>query len=48
MKNLLPSIDPLSIDEIRLLQGNGPVSINATLTDVTVRGFDKVKVIESQ
>lgn len=44
----LDAIDPMKIDRIRILQGEGPVSVNASLTRVKVIGFSKVKVIENQ
>lgn len=44
----LDSIDPMRIDRIRILQGEGPVSVNASLSKVKVTGFSKVKVIENQ
>jgi len=44
----LQTIDPMTIDRIRILQGDGPVSVNASLSKVTVTGFSKVKVIENQ
>lgn len=44
----LESIDPMKIDRIRILQGDGPVSVNASLTKVKVTGFSKVKVVENQ
>lgn len=44
----LDSIDPMTIDRIRILQGEGPVSVNASLTKVKVIGFSKVKVVENQ
>lgn len=44
----LDSIDPMRIDRIRILQGEGPVSVNASLTKVKVTGFSKVIVIENQ
>lgn len=44
----LTSVDPMRIDRIRILQGDGPVSVNASLTKVKVLGFSKVKVIENQ
>jgi hypothetical protein len=44
----LESIDPMKIDRIRILQGEGPVSVNASLTKVKVTGFSKVRVIENQ
>jgi hypothetical protein len=44
----LESVDPMRIDRIRILQGEGPVSVNASLTKVKVVGFSKVKVTENQ
>lgn len=44
----LDSIDPMIIDRIRILQGEGPVSVNASLSKVKVIGFSKVKVVENQ
>lgn len=38
----------MRIDRIRILQGEGPVSVNASLTKVKVQGFSKVKVVENQ
>ena len=40
----LPPIDPLNVTEISLLQGSGPVSINATLMNVRIFGFSKAIV----
>jgi hypothetical protein len=42
------TIDPLKIDSIKILQGSGPVSVNASLSRVTVKGFSKTKVIENR
>lgn len=44
----LDSIDPMRIDRIRILQGDGPVSVNASLSKVKVMGFSKVKVVENR
>lgn len=44
----LDSIDPMKIDRIRILQGEGPVSVNASLSRVKVTGFSRVKVLENQ
>lgn len=44
----LETIDPMKIDRIRILQGEGPVSVNASLSKVKVTGFSKTKVIENQ
>lgn len=46
--NGLDTIDPMKIDRIRILQGDGPVSVNASLSKVTVTGFSKLKLIENQ
>lgn len=42
------TIDPLKINKIKILQGEGPVSVNASLSKVTVLGFSKTKVIQSK
>ncbi|XP_047513300.1 circadian clock-controlled protein daywake-like [Pieris napi] len=44
----LPPLDPLKIPKIRILQGDGPVNVNAALDDVTVSGFGKTDVLLSQ
>lgn len=44
----LETIDPMKIERIRILQGDGPVSVNASLSKVKVTGFSKTKVIENQ
>lgn len=41
-------IDPMKIDSIRILQGQGPVSVNASLSKVTVSGFSRTKVVENK
>jgi Haemolymph juvenile hormone binding protein (JHBP) len=38
----------MKIERIKILQGEGPVSVNASLTKVRVQGFSKVKVTENQ
>ncbi|KAK9881031.1 hypothetical protein WA026_014374 [Henosepilachna vigintioctopunctata] len=41
----LPPLDPLKLDRLTVLQGaGGPVTVNASLTNVTVRGFGKTEV----
>lgn len=42
------ALDPLKIPKIRILQGDGPVNINAALDDVTVTGFGKTEVVSSK
>ncbi|KAG6450672.1 hypothetical protein O3G_MSEX006716 [Manduca sexta] len=44
----LPPLDPLKIPKIRILQGDGPVNVNAALDDVTVSGFGQTEVLMSQ
>lgn len=44
----LETTDPMKIDRIRILQGEGPVSVNASLKNVKVTGFSKTKVVENQ
>ncbi|XP_023954809.2 uncharacterized protein LOC112058318 [Bicyclus anynana] len=44
----LPSLDPLNIPQIRILQGDGPVNVNAALDNVVVTGFGKTEVLLSQ
>lgn len=44
----LETIDPMKIDRIRILQGEGPVSVNASLKNVKVTGFSKTNVMENQ
>lgn len=44
----LPPLDPLKIPKIRILQGEGPVNVNAALDNVIVTGFGKTEVLHSQ
>lgn len=44
----LDTIDPMMIDRIRILQGEGPVSVNASLKNVKVTGFSKTDVVENR
>ncbi|XP_004929462.1 circadian clock-controlled protein-like [Bombyx mandarina] len=44
----MPPLDPLNIPKIRILQGEGPVNVNAALDNVTVTGFGKTEVLMSQ
>ncbi|XP_047530287.1 uncharacterized protein LOC125066298 [Vanessa atalanta] len=44
----LPPIDPLNIPKIRILQGDGPVNVNAALDNVVVTGFGRTEVLLSQ
>ncbi|XP_062701149.1 protein takeout isoform X4 [Aedes albopictus] len=38
------TIDPMKISKIRILQGDGPVSVNASLSKVVVTGFSNTKI----
>ncbi|XP_055614722.1 protein takeout-like isoform X2 [Uranotaenia lowii] len=38
------TIDPMKISKIRILQGEGPVSVNASLSKVIVTGFANTKI----
>ncbi|XP_059055436.1 circadian clock-controlled protein daywake-like [Achroia grisella] len=44
----MPPLDPMKIPKIRILQGDGPVNVNAALDDVTVTGFGQTEVLLSQ
>ncbi|XP_040174514.1 protein takeout-like [Anopheles arabiensis] len=41
------TIDPMKISKIRILQGDGPVSVNASLSKVVVTGFASTKVLRN-
>ncbi|XP_065090459.1 protein takeout-like [Ochlerotatus camptorhynchus] len=41
------TIDPMKINKIRILQGDGPVSVNASLSKVVVTGFANTKVVRN-
>ncbi|KAF5305562.1 hypothetical protein FQA39_LY01653 [Lamprigera yunnana] len=41
----LEPLDPLRIPFVRILQGGGPVSVNASLTNVTVLGFGSTRIV---
>lgn len=44
----LAPLDPLRIARIRIAQGEeGPVSVNASLSNVTVLGFGKSKILSN-
>ncbi|CAG4973828.1 unnamed protein product [Parnassius apollo] len=42
------ALDPLKIPKIRILQGEGPVNVNAALDDVLVTGFGETEVLLNQ
>lgn len=37
-------LDPLNVTEVRIFQGEGPVSVNAKLSNVTIVGFSGAKI----
>lgn len=41
-------VDPLRINKIRIFQGQGPVSINSSLSKAVVTGFSNMKIVESK
>ncbi|KAG5671079.1 hypothetical protein PVAND_001293 [Polypedilum vanderplanki] len=44
----IETTDPMRIDRIRILQGEGPVSVNASLSKIKVTGFAQTKVVQNQ
>lgn len=44
----IETIDPMKLNRIKIFQGEGPVSINSSLSKATVTGFANVEVIESK
>jgi Haemolymph juvenile hormone binding protein (JHBP) len=44
----LDSIDPMVLDKIKVLQGDGPVNVNASLSKVKIFGFSKVELVQNQ
>ncbi|XP_031333010.1 circadian clock-controlled protein-like [Photinus pyralis] len=43
----LQPLDPLKVSVIKILQGAGPVNVNASLTNVTVRGFGHTHIVSN-
>ncbi|GJQ83213.1 hypothetical protein Trydic_g18237 [Trypoxylus dichotomus] len=43
----LDPLDPLKVPIIKILQGTGPVNVNASLTDVTVLGFGNTHILHN-
>lgn len=43
----LEPLDPLKVPIIKVLQGGGPVSVNASLTNVTVLGFGASEILSN-
>jgi Haemolymph juvenile hormone binding protein (JHBP) len=44
----LGSLEPWMIDRVRILQGSGPVAVNASLSKVKIIGFSKLILVENQ
>ncbi|XP_065170545.1 protein takeout-like [Atheta coriaria] len=44
----LEPLDPLRVKRIKILQGAGPVNVNASLSNVTVVGFAHTKIVENR
>ena len=40
-------VDPMRLNRIRILTGNGPVSVNASLSKVMITGFRNTQVTRS-
>lgn len=41
-------IDPMKLSKIKIFAGDGPVSINSSLSKAVVTGFANAKVVESE
>lgn len=44
----LDSVDPMLLDKISVLQGDGPVSLNARLSNVKFFGFSKIALYKAK
>lgn len=44
----IETIDPMKLNRIKIFQGEGPVSINSSVTKVSVTGFADTEVLESK
>lgn len=44
----LDSVDPMLFDKLNVLQGSGPVAVNASLANVKIVGMSGVELIENQ
>ncbi|XP_031620599.1 protein takeout [Contarinia nasturtii] len=44
----IETIDPMKLNRIKIFQGEGPVSINSSLSKASVTGFAETQVIESK
>lgn len=44
----IETIDPMKINRIKIFQGDGPVSINSSLSRASVTGFGSTEVVQSK
>lgn len=44
----LESVEPMVLDKLQILQSDGPVSLDASLSKVKIFGFSKADVIQNQ
>lgn len=44
----LETIDPMKLNRIKIFQGEGPVSINSSLSRAVVTGFANTKIVSSK
>lgn len=44
----IETIDPMRLNRIKIFQGEGPVSINSSLSKASVTGFANTQVLESK
>lgn len=44
----LDSVEPLKLDKVQILQGNGPVSLDASLSKMKIFGLSKAEIVDNQ
>lgn len=44
----IDTIDPMKLNRIKIFQGEGPVSINSSLSKASVTGFANTEVLQSK
>lgn len=44
----IQTIDPMKLNRIKIFQGDGPVSINSSLSKAVVTGFANTEVVQSK
>lgn len=44
----IQTIDPMKLNRIKIFQGDGPVSINSSLSKAVVTGFANTEVVASK